>query len=196
MKINQLYEAKTLAEIPVCPQERLVIISNITVLSFALERIGPLAAIIIIVSYLLILYLSALSKNPKNLFASIYSDSLIKTACQHLLILVGFDTLIYRKYYDTPSILVGHQSSSIPVDLSGPYHFSDSTFLVDPTLAKEDLLGLDRDLVNKNNYSCYILLLCGVSSYMPASHQVAYAHLLHRRTQFVLDSLYKHIDSS
>jgi hypothetical protein len=83
MKINQLYEAKALDEIPVCPQERLVIISNTTGLSFALERIGPLAAIIITVFYLLVLYLSALSKTPKNLFASIYSDFLIKTASQH-----------------------------------------------------------------------------------------------------------------
>jgi hypothetical protein len=111
MKINQLYEAKALDEIPVCPQERLVIISNTTGLSFALERIGPLAAIIITVFYLLILYLSALSKTPKTPFASIYSDSLIKTACQHLLLLVGFDTLIYQKYYDIPPILVGHHST-------------------------------------------------------------------------------------
>jgi hypothetical protein len=34
---------------------------------------------------------------------------LIKTTHQHLLLLVGFNTLIYRKYYDTPPILVGHQ---------------------------------------------------------------------------------------
>jgi hypothetical protein len=34
---------------------------------------------------------------------------LIKTTHQHLLLLVGFDTLIYRKYYDAPPILVGHQ---------------------------------------------------------------------------------------
>jgi hypothetical protein len=80
MKINQLYEAKALEKIPVCPHERLVIISNTTGLSFALERIGPLAAIIITVFYLLVLYLSALSKTPENPFASIYSDSLIKTA--------------------------------------------------------------------------------------------------------------------
>jgi hypothetical protein len=93
----------------VCPQERLVIISNTTGLSFAFERIGPLAAIIITIFYLLVLYLSALSNIPENLFASIYSDSLIKTACQHLLLLVGFDTLIYKKYYNTPPILVGHQ---------------------------------------------------------------------------------------
>jgi hypothetical protein len=77
-------------------------------LSFALERIGPLAAITIIVFYLLVLYLLAIPNTPKNPFASIYSESLIKTTCQHLLLLVGFDTLIYRKYYDTPPILVGH----------------------------------------------------------------------------------------
>jgi hypothetical protein len=95
---------KHLTETPVCPQEHLVIISNTTGLSFALERIGPLAAIIITVFYLLVLYLSALSNTLENSFASIYSDSLIKTACQHLLLLVEFDTLIYRKYYDTPPL--------------------------------------------------------------------------------------------
>jgi hypothetical protein len=89
----------------VCPQERLVIISYTTGLSFALERIGPLAAIIIIIFYLLVLYLSALPNTPENSFASIYSESLIKTACQHLLLLVGFDTLIYQKYCDTPLYL-------------------------------------------------------------------------------------------
>jgi hypothetical protein len=83
MKINQLYEVTTLDKTPVCPQEHLVIISNTVGLSFALERIGPLAAIIITIFYLLVLYLSALSNTPENSFASIYSDSLIKTACQH-----------------------------------------------------------------------------------------------------------------
>ena len=91
-----------------CPQERLVIISYTTGLSFAIERIGPLAAIIITAFYLLVLYLSALPNTHANLFASVYSESSIKTARQHLLLLVGFDTLIYRKYYDTPPILVGH----------------------------------------------------------------------------------------
>ncbi|KAK1684007.1 hypothetical protein QYE76_044855 [Lolium multiflorum] len=38
-----------------------------------------------------------------------HNESFIETTCQHLLLLVGFDTLIYRKYYDTPPILVGHQ---------------------------------------------------------------------------------------
>jgi hypothetical protein len=100
---------KHLTETPVCPRERLVIISYTTGLSFALESIGPLAGITIIVFYLLVLYLLALPNTPENPFASIYSEFLIKTTCQHLLLLIGFDTLIYRKYYDTPPILVGHQ---------------------------------------------------------------------------------------
>ena len=91
-----------------CPRERLVIISKPTGLSFALEKLGPLAATITTVFYLLVFCLSAISKPPKNLSASIYSEFLMKTACQHLLLLVGFNTLIYRKYYDTPPILVGH----------------------------------------------------------------------------------------
>jgi hypothetical protein len=68
----------------------------------------PTISLTIIVFYLLVLYLLALPNTPENPFASIYSESLIKTACQYLLLLVGFDTLIYQKYYDTPPILVGH----------------------------------------------------------------------------------------
>jgi hypothetical protein len=103
--MKQKHSTKT----SMCPQEHLVIRSYTTSLSFALERIGPLAAITTIVFYLLVLYLLALPNTPENPFANIYSEYLIKTACQHLLLLIGFDTLIYRKYYDTPPILVGHQ---------------------------------------------------------------------------------------
>jgi hypothetical protein len=82
-------------------------------LSFAKERIGPLAAIVTTVFYLLALYLFVLPNTPENPFVSIYSETLIKTTHQHLLLLVGFDTLIYRKYYDTPPILVGHQGHDL-----------------------------------------------------------------------------------
>ena len=94
-----------------CPQERLVIISKQTGLSFLLKRIGPLSAIIILAFYLIVLYLSATSKPPEYLSVSIYSESFIETACQHLLLLVGIDILTYRRYYDTPPILVGHQAT-------------------------------------------------------------------------------------
>jgi hypothetical protein len=62
---------KLSTETPVCPQERLVITSYTTGLSFTLERIGPLAAITIIVFYLLVLYLLALTNTPENPFTSI-----------------------------------------------------------------------------------------------------------------------------
>ena len=77
-----------------------------------LKRIGPLAAIVTLALYLLVLYSPVTSKPPEYLSVSIYSGSFIETACQHLLLLVGFDTLIYRKYYDTPPILVGHHGAS------------------------------------------------------------------------------------
>jgi hypothetical protein len=54
-----------------CPQKHLVIVSYTTGLSFALERIEPLAAITILVFYLLVLYLLALPNTPEKLFASI-----------------------------------------------------------------------------------------------------------------------------
>ena len=38
--------------------------------------------------------------------------TLLKTAYHFLLLLVGFDTLTYRKDYDRSPILVGHQSST------------------------------------------------------------------------------------
>jgi hypothetical protein len=77
---------KHLIETHVCPRERLVIISYMTGLSFALERIGPLTAIIITVFYLLILYIFALPNTPENLFASIYSESLLKPLLSLLLL--------------------------------------------------------------------------------------------------------------
>ena len=92
-----------------CPQEHLSHISNTLGLSFELKRIGPLAALVATLIYLLALFLSAVSNTTENLSASFYSEFLIQITCQHLLLLVGFDTLIYRKYYDTPPILVGHQ---------------------------------------------------------------------------------------
>ena len=54
LKINRLYEAKALDRIPVCPRERLVIISKLTGFSFALERIEPLSATFITAFYLLV----------------------------------------------------------------------------------------------------------------------------------------------
>jgi hypothetical protein len=117
----------------------LVIIIYTNGLSFAEERIRPLAAIITTIFYLLALYLFALPNIPENPFAIIYSESLIKITSQHLLLLVGFKTLIYQKYYDTPPILVGHHAatstSATPTTTSTTVnpHTTTSTKVAAPT---------------------------------------------------------------
>ena len=40
-------------------------------------------------------------------------NTLLKTACHFLLLLVGFDTLTYQKDYDRSPILVGHHHASL-----------------------------------------------------------------------------------
>ena len=73
-----------------------------------LKRIWPLAAIIIALFYLLSLYLFVIIKTHKNPSVSVCSETLHECTSQHLLLLVGFDTLINRKYCDRSPILVGH----------------------------------------------------------------------------------------
>ena len=45
------------------------------------------------------------------LISVLAENTLLKTAYHFLLLLVGFDTLTYRKGYDRSPILVGHQDS-------------------------------------------------------------------------------------
>ena len=87
----------------------LIIISNTTGMSFELKRIGLFAVIIVALFYLLVLYLFFISKLQKHFSFSACSETLLKSTCQHLLLLVGFDTLTSRKDYDRSPILVGHQ---------------------------------------------------------------------------------------
>ena len=49
------------------------------------------------------------TKTHKHFPFSSCSESLLKSTFQHLLLLVGFDTLTYGKDYDRSPILVGHQ---------------------------------------------------------------------------------------
>ena len=89
-----------------CPRERLVLISISTGLSFAKKGLGHLLRLFFITRTLFPCFMR---KPLKILLLIIYIDFLLHTTSQHLLLLVGIDTPIYRKYYDTPPILVGHQ---------------------------------------------------------------------------------------
>ena len=80
-------------------------------LSFATKRIGPPCCTLFtfIACYPLQTILSQNYMLPT--ISVLEENTLQKTACHFLLLLVGFDTLTYRKDYDRSPILVGHQDS-------------------------------------------------------------------------------------
>src|SRR5215216_4566301 len=90
---------------------------------------------------------------------SIYREFLIQVTHQHLLLLVGFDTLTYRKYYDTPPILVGHQD-----------------YFLAPLLGSEALL---KSGTGKGNFYCeYCLFLLVTLFSIWIIHLVSYLVML------------------
>ena len=80
-------------------------------LSFATKRIGPPCCTLFtfVTCYPLQITLSQNYLLP--IISVLAENTLLKTACHFLLLLVGFDTLTYRKDYDRSPTLVGHQDS-------------------------------------------------------------------------------------
>ena len=78
-------------------------------LSFATKRIGPPCCTLFtfVTCYSLQFILSQNYLLP--LISVLAENTLLKSAYHFLLLLVGFDTLTYRKDYDRSPILVGHQ---------------------------------------------------------------------------------------
>src|SRR3954468_13871936 len=104
-KSTQLFEAKALDRIPMCPRERLVLISISTGLSIAKKGLGHLLRLF--VTFVTCSLFCCLIRKPLKIrLLRIHRDFLLHTTVQHLLLLVGIDTPIYRKYCDTPPILV------------------------------------------------------------------------------------------
>ena len=87
-------------------------------LSFASKGLGYLAALLLLLSLLSRYKLSCYQTTPLLTISAPADITLLKTTCHFLLLLVGFDTLTYPKYYDLSPILVGHQGSFL-VLLSG-----------------------------------------------------------------------------
>src|SRR3954464_9772011 len=87
-------------------------------LSFATKRIGPSCCTLFtfITCYPFQITLSQNYLLP--IISVLPENTLLKTACHFLLLLVGFDTLTYQKDYDRSPILVGHQDSFL-APLSG-----------------------------------------------------------------------------
>ena len=80
-------------------------------LSFATKRIGPpCCTLFTLFTFCSLLFI--LSQNYLSPTISMLAEkTLLKTAYHFLLLLIGFDTLTYRKNYDRSPILVGHQDS-------------------------------------------------------------------------------------
>src|SRR3954465_8668599 len=96
--------------LPCVLKNALVSLSSVPRLILCPKGLGHL----LLLSYPVLLFLSFTflflkPKTPKYLSFSVCNLSLSKVTCQHLLLLVGFDTLTYRKHYDGSPSLVGHQ---------------------------------------------------------------------------------------
>ena len=105
---SQQRDENQLDDIPMCPRERFSLYKSLYRLVLCYKRIGPpcctLFTFVICCSLQIIL--------SQNYLLSIISvlaeNTLLKTTYHFLLLLVGFDTLTYRKDYDRSPILVGH----------------------------------------------------------------------------------------
>src|SRR3990170_5886933 len=78
------------------------------------KGLGYLAAPIVTIITCYLLQVILLSNYLLPIISVLVENTLLKTACHFLLLLVGFDTLTYRKDYDRSPILVGHHYD-IPV---------------------------------------------------------------------------------
>ena len=94
---------------PCTLKNTLLIIRDRLGLSFASKGLGYLAALLLLLSLLARYKLSCYQTTPLLVISVLVEITLLKTTWHFLLLLVGFDTLTYRKDYDGSPTLVGHQ---------------------------------------------------------------------------------------
>ena len=108
----------SLTIIPMCPRELLSHYKKLSRLILCYKRIGPpcCSFFTFIACYSLQFILS--QNYLLSTISVLAEKTLLKTAYHFLLLLVGFDTLTYRKDYDRSPTLVGYQDSFL-VPFSG-----------------------------------------------------------------------------
>ena len=108
----------SLTIIPMCPRERFPSYKSSPGLSFATKRIGPSCCTLFTFTFCHLLPITLSQNYLLPIISVLAENTLLKTAYHFLLLLVGFDTLTYRKDYDRSPTLVGHQDSFL-ASLSG-----------------------------------------------------------------------------
>src|SRR3990170_8649775 len=93
---------------PCVLENALLIIRVRSGLSFAIKRIGPPCCTFVTVITCYLLRITLLSNYLLPIISVLVENTLLKTAYHFFLLLVGFNTLTYRKDYDRSPILVGH----------------------------------------------------------------------------------------
>src|SRR3954468_22372624 len=104
--------------LPCVLKNALAFISFVPRLILCPKGLGHLLLLSYPVYFACLLPFCCLNQNPLNIYLSMFATlSLSKVTCQHLLLLVGFDTLTYRKHYDrSPRLVVHHETFSGAVD--------------------------------------------------------------------------------
>ena len=112
MNANHMSAMKTsLTIIPMCPRERFPLYKSLSRLVLSYNK-DSATLLHLIYFYCLLPIKITLSQNYLLPIISVLAENtLLKTTRHFLLLLVGFDTLTYRKDYDRSPILVGHQDS-------------------------------------------------------------------------------------
>src|SRR3954464_3425352 len=94
-----------------CPRERFSLYKSLSRLVLCYKKDWATLLHFIYTCYLLLVTNYLITKLSVPIISVLAENTLLKTAYHFLQLLVGFDTLTYRKDYDRSPILVGHQDS-------------------------------------------------------------------------------------
>ena len=94
-----------------CPREHFSYYKSLSRLVLCYKKDWATLLYFIYFCYLLLVTIYPTTNFLLPLISVLAENTLLKTAYHFLLLLVGFDTLTYRKDYDRSPILVGHQDS-------------------------------------------------------------------------------------
>ena len=94
-----------------CPRERFTSYKSLSRLVLCYKKDWDISLHLIYIHYCYPLQITLSQNYLLPIISVLAENTLLKTACHFLLLLVGFDTLTYRKDYDRYPTLVGHQDS-------------------------------------------------------------------------------------